>query len=163
MPNFSFVNKESLDTILKTKVFVHSDGQLRAAHLILGYTPISKSFLAPKCVIKAKDPCLHRISVAAPSFLLLGPKPKGVQATTPIFEGIPKVGASSSHPVIKKEKEEKEGEGEKIVEVSHSKDDFDVFNQTLSLEAPIGDHSSPFPVQTDRDREEAAIPIDMGI
>ena len=113
MPNFSFVNKESLDTILKTEVFVHSDGQLRAAHLILGYTPISKSFLAPKCVIKAKDPCLHRISVAAPSFLLLGPKPKAVQATTPIFEGMPKVGASSSHPVIKEEKEEKEGEGEK--------------------------------------------------
>ena len=73
------------------------------------------------------------------------------------------MGASSSRPVIKEEKEEKEGEGEKIVEVSHSKDDFDVFNQPLSLEAPIGDHSSPFPVQTDHDREEAAIPVDMGI
>ena len=47
--------------------------------------------------------------------------------------------------------------------MSDSKDDFYVFNQPLSLEAPIGDLSSPFPVQTDHDREEAAIPVDMGI
>lgn len=73
------------------------------------------------------------------------------------------MGASSSRPVIKEEKEEKEGEGEKIVEVSDSMDNFDVFNQPLSLEAPIGDLSSPFPVQTDHDGEEAAIPVDMGI
>ena len=104
MPNFNLVNKESLDTILKADVFVHSNSQLRAAHLILGYTLISKSFLAPKCVIKAKDPRLQRISVAAPGFLFLGPKPKGVQVKTPIFEGIPKVKVSSSRSIIKEEK-----------------------------------------------------------
>ena len=47
--------------------------------------------------------------------------------------------------------------------MSDSKDNFDVFNQPLSLEALIGDLCSPFPVQTDRDKEEAAIPVDMGI
>ena len=52
VPNFDLINQEFLDKILKAEVFVHSDGQLRAAHLILGYTPISKSFQAPKCVIK---------------------------------------------------------------------------------------------------------------
>ena len=44
VPNFDLINQEFLDKILKAEVFVHSDGQLRAAHLILGDTPISKSF-----------------------------------------------------------------------------------------------------------------------
>ena len=50
------VIQSSLDQILKAEVFVHSDSQLRAAHLILDYDPISKDFQAPKNVIKAKDP-----------------------------------------------------------------------------------------------------------
>ena len=44
VPNFNLVNQSSLVKILKAEVFVHNDGQLKAAHLILGYTPISKSF-----------------------------------------------------------------------------------------------------------------------
>ena len=38
------VNKDSLKRILKVEGFVNLDGQLQAAHLILGYTPISSSF-----------------------------------------------------------------------------------------------------------------------
>ena len=76
IPNFNLVNQPSLDKILKAEVFVHTNGQLRAAHLILDYIPISKSFQAPKCVIKAKDPRLQRINVAAPGFLLSGPIPE---------------------------------------------------------------------------------------
>ena len=49
VPNFNLVNQESLDKILKAKVFLHKDGQLRVAHLILNYTSISSSFQAPKC------------------------------------------------------------------------------------------------------------------
>ena len=74
-PNFNLVNQPSLDKILKAEVFIHSDGQLRVAHLILGYTPLSSNFRAPKCVIKAKDPRLHLINIAMPGFLNLGPKP----------------------------------------------------------------------------------------
>ena len=44
VPNFNLVNQPSLDKILKAKVFVHTDGQLRVAHLIHGYTLISKSY-----------------------------------------------------------------------------------------------------------------------
>ena len=44
IPNFSLVNWQSLDKILKTEVFVHTDDQLRATHLILDYILISKSF-----------------------------------------------------------------------------------------------------------------------
>ena len=35
IPNFNLVNQLSLDKILKAEVFIHTDDQLRAAHLIL--------------------------------------------------------------------------------------------------------------------------------
>ena len=95
------------------------DNQLRAAHLILGYTPISRAFQVPKCVIKAYDPRLHRINVAVEGFLLL----EG--ASVP--EGIPLVGSSSSCPVVKEEEERAERE-EEVVELGSSKDEFEVFN-----------------------------------
>ena len=44
------------------------DHQVRAAHKILGYDPIQKSFVAPKYVIKAKDPRLQKITVAEHGF-----------------------------------------------------------------------------------------------
>ena len=62
------------------------------------------SFQVPKCVIKAKDPQLHQISVAASGFLVIGPIPKGILATTPIPEGIPKV-APPSQCVVEEEEE----------------------------------------------------------
>ena len=74
-PQLNLVNKESLDRILRAKVYVNeADGQLQAAHLILGYTPISLAFQAPKYVIKARDPRLHHISVAYEGFVV----PKGI-------------------------------------------------------------------------------------
>ena len=91
IPNFNLVNQSSLDKILKAKVFVHTNGQLRAAHLILDHIPISKSFQVLKCVIKARDPFLHQISVAASGFLLIDPIPEGTLTIEPIPEGIPKV------------------------------------------------------------------------
>ena len=44
VPNFNLVNQPSLDKILKAEVFVYNDSQLLAAHLILGYNPLSLSF-----------------------------------------------------------------------------------------------------------------------
>ena len=56
-PSLHLVNKASLDRVLQAEIYVNlSGGQLRAAHLILGYNPISRAFQAPSCVIKAKDP-----------------------------------------------------------------------------------------------------------
>ena len=57
--NINLVNQPDLNNVLKAEVFVHSDGPLRAAHLILGYYSISSSFQATKRVIKARDPRLH--------------------------------------------------------------------------------------------------------
>ena len=147
-------------------MFVHSDGQLSAAHLILNYDPIYKSFQAPKCVIKYKDPRLQRISVATLGFLASVPIPYGIHLTTPILEGIPKVGASSSRPVVKEEKEEKEAEeteeGE-VVELFDSEDDFTVFNQPLSPKNTLSDLDHSFPVQSSQQQGTSSIPDDMGI
>ena len=47
----------ALETILKAKVFVNeADNQVRAAHKILGYNLIQKSFPAPKHMIRSNDP-----------------------------------------------------------------------------------------------------------
>ena len=107
------MNQQSLDKILKAEVFVHTDGQLRAAYLILDYIPISKSFQASRCVIKARDPHLHRISAAAPGFFTTAPIPEGTLTTVLIPAGIAKVAlpsqrsaeeeATSSQPSIKGE------------------------------------------------------------
>ena len=86
VPNFNLINQQSLDKILKAEVFIHSDGQLKAAHLILGCTPFSSSFQALKCVIKAKNPRLHLINVAILGFLNLGSGPQGVLKVEPILQ-----------------------------------------------------------------------------
>ena len=112
----------------------------------MGYTPISKTFRAPKCVIQANDLRLQRISVAAPGFLLPGPKPKGVQAATPIFEGIPKVEASSPQQTTEAATSSRliNTEEEEVVEVVDSEDEFEVFNQALSPETSVPNLGPPF-------------------
>ena len=82
------VNKVSLDRILQSKVYVNeSDSQLRAAHLILEYTPISRAFQAPRCMIRVKDPWLRRISVAYEGFVV----PEGIPLPrhTPLTQPLP--------------------------------------------------------------------------
>lgn len=97
------------------------DGQLRAAHLILGYDLISSSFQAPKCMIKAKDRCLHLINVVVSGFLNPGLVLEGVQQVELPFHFTAEEEATPSQLAIKDEEE--------MVEVSDSKDDFEVFNQ----------------------------------
>ena len=118
--NFGFVNVPDLSKILKAEIFVHTDGQLRATHLILGYDPLSSSFQEPKCVIKARDPCLHQINVAVLGFLVPGPVPTGIQQVKLPFQSAAKEEATPSQPTIKGE--------EQVVEFSNSKDEFEVFN-----------------------------------
>ena len=132
MPNFILVNQSSLDKILKAEVFVHSDSQLRVAYIIFSYTPKAKTFQVPKCIIKARDPRLHRISVATLGFLISGPILEGILTTTLIPEEVPKVKASTSHPINKEKEEEKEKEEGEIFEVSDSENKFKVFNRPLS-------------------------------
>ena len=60
-----------LETIFQAEVFVNEgDFQVRAAHKILRYDSIQKSFATPKYVIKAKDPRLQKITVVKHGFFL---------------------------------------------------------------------------------------------
>ena len=103
----------SLDKILKVEVFVHKDAQLRAAHLILDYTPISSSFQALKCQIKAKDPCLHIINVAAPGFLNPGLGPQGVLTVEPILQCKTEHKATPSQLAVERKRKKKKKKKEK--------------------------------------------------
>ncbi|XP_075635439.1 peptide chain release factor PrfB1, chloroplastic-like isoform X2 [Castanea sativa] len=119
--NLNLVNQPNLDKVLKAEVFVHMDGQLRAAHLILGYDLISSSFQAPKCMIKVKDRRLRLINVAVPGFLNPGLVLEGAQQVELPFHFTAEEEATPSQLAIKEEEE--------VVEVSDSEDDFEVFNQ----------------------------------
>ena len=112
-----------------------ADGQLRAEHLILGYTPISHAFQALRCVIRAKDPRLHRISVAYEGFVV----PEGVPlpTSTPFTQPLPvatlSAGVPSPSPILQvREEEEEEQEEEGFVDLTESTDEFEVFNQPSS-------------------------------
>ena len=167
---------------------MHDNGQLRAVHLILGYKPISSDFQAPKCVIKAKDPRLHRISIVVPGFLL--PEgalvPRGTFSTQPvqesdlviqsISEGIPRVvfppqhttGASASSQPTSKEESEGEEEKEKekdIVDVleSDSEDLYKVFNQPPSPMTSTGVLIQSSPPQASRFKVSVLSSDEIGI
>ena len=137
-PSLCLVNKASLDRILQAEVYVNeSDGQLRAAHLILRYTPISRAFQAPRCVIRARDPRLHKINVAYEGFIVSQgiPHPR----YSPLTESLPvttlAARATSSPPpppiLQVEEEEEAEQEEEDFVDLTESTDDYEVFNQPL--------------------------------
>ena len=137
--------------------------------MILDYIPISKSFLALKCVIKARDPRLQWISVATPDFLTTNPIPEGTLATTPIPEGIPRVALpfqraadkpTSSQPTTKEEEEEEDKE---VVEVTDSEDEFAIFNQPLSPKSQVGDPCYLSRVQVDNSSEDISISKEIGI
>ena len=131
-PKLGLVNKASLDKVLKAEIYVNeADGQLRAAHLILSYTPISFAFQAPKCVIRARDPWLQRISVAYKGFVVLEgiPLPKDETCTKPLFVAAVSIGASSSQHALREEEEEEE-----VVQLLDSSEDLGVFDQPIQSE-----------------------------
>ena len=135
-PLLCLVNRVSLDRILQSEVYVNkANGQLRAAHLILGYTPISHTFQAPRCVIRAKDPQLHCIGVAYEGFVV----PEGIPlpTSTPFTQPLPIATLSTEVPspsAILQEGEEKEQEqkDEGFVDLTESADEFKAFNQPSS-------------------------------
>ena len=165
---------------------MHDNGQLRVAHLILRYDPISSGFQAPKCVIRAKDPRLHHISISGPGFLfaegtlvlectlLTQPIPRGDLASQSIPKGIPTVAFPSQHTTDAfassqpSNKEEGEGEEEKekeIVDVSESdsKDLYEVFNRPSSPVTLTGVLGQSSPSQFDGFEGAALLLGEMGI
>ena len=110
-----------LETVLQAAVFVNDeDGQVKAAHKILGYTPLQKSFADPRHVINASHPWFPKITVVESGFLIS----KG----SSVPEGIPLVNLSPSHQAA-------EDEGE----LGQSEEGFGVFDQADPSEDPSGD------------------------
>ena len=69
--HFHLVNRVDLETVLQAAVFVNDeDGQIRAAHKILGYALVQKSFADPRHVISASHPRLPKITVVESGFLI---------------------------------------------------------------------------------------------
>ena len=123
-----------MDRVLQAEIYVNpSDGQLRAAHLILGYNPISRAFQAPSCVIKAKDPRLRRISVAYEGFIVPEgvPLPKYSQPTEALPVAILAEAAPFSPPVFQvDEEEEAEQEEGGLVDLASTTNGYEVFDQS---------------------------------
>ena len=129
MPSLLLVNKASLDRILQAEVYINkSDGQLRAMHLILRYNPISCAFQAPTCVIRARDPRLHRISVAYEGFVVPQgiPLPRYSLLTEPLPVASLAAAATSVFQVEEEEEVKQEEEG--FVDLTLPTDDYEIFN-----------------------------------
>lgn len=75
---------------MRSEIYVNEDGQLRAAHLVLGYQPLSRAFQDVGQAIKAGSPRLARIDVSKPKFLARNDlKPvvlSGIQNPAPIAQ-----------------------------------------------------------------------------
>ena len=82
-------------------------------------------------MIRAKNPQLHRISVAYKGFVV----PEGIPLPrhTPLTQPLPVTtllaGVPSPSPILQVEEEEEEQEEEGFVDLTESTDDFEVFNQ----------------------------------
>ena len=118
------MNREDLNRILQSEIFLHKDGQLHTAHIILGYKPISSSFQSPKHVIKAKDPWLLLIDVAVPGFLT-GPPLKGTQNVELTDHQIAKILQAEEEVILLDEKQEETVREPEVVDLE---EDFSVFD-----------------------------------
>ena len=80
------MNVPTLNYLLRSQIFVNNDRQLRVAHLILDYEPISRTFLDVGNSIRANDYHLACINVSRPGFLAPHDLPP---VDHPIPQGIP--------------------------------------------------------------------------
>ena len=65
----SLVNIPALNYLLRSKIFVSVDRQLRAIHLVLDNKPLSRIFQEACQAIRASDPRLAHIDVSVLGFL----------------------------------------------------------------------------------------------
>jgi len=109
--------------------------------------------------MKAKDLRLHLINVAVPSFLNPSSGLQGVLKVEPLLQYKAEDEATGSQPATKEEEEEKE----EVAEVLDFEDDFEVFNQPQSLEAPASDFGHLPSTQVSQTQGDSSIPEAMGL
>ena len=143
-PRLSFTNIAALNFLLRLKIFVSEDKQLRAVHLILEFEPISKIFQEVEHAIKAGDPRLARIDISKPDFHARDDLPKVVLSiwqNPPLFavplQQVPPQAAvveeeiASSRLSLEEEIDKfcfdkEEGVPERLVQLSDSEIEFDI-------------------------------------
>ena len=85
-PRITLINIPALNYLLRSQIFVNDDGQLRAAHLVLDYEPLSRSFQDVDNAIRANDYRYTHIDVSRPHFLAPHDLPP---VDYPIPQGVP--------------------------------------------------------------------------
>ena len=143
--HFHLVNRADLETVLQAAVFVNErDGQVRAAHKILGYPPVQKSFVDARHVISARRPWLPKIIIVETGFL--------ISQEPAVPENIPQAGPSSSHQIA-----EDEGESDRPEE------GFEVFDLAYQSEDPPGDIGDPALSETELPSIGTSSQAEMGL
>uniref|UniRef100_A0A7N2MF03 Uncharacterized protein n=1 Tax=Quercus lobata TaxID=97700 RepID=A0A7N2MF03_QUELO len=71
-PDINVVRVQELNFVLRSEIFVHYDGQLKAYHLILGYVPSYTSYQDLSSVLTVGNPLLLYLDVRLPGFLPQG-------------------------------------------------------------------------------------------
>ena len=69
LPDLRVVHVRDLNFVLRSKIFVHTDGQLRASHLILGCTPVYKTWQPFSQALSVDSPLLSYVDVQNANFL----------------------------------------------------------------------------------------------
>jgi len=64
------INSTDLNRLLRSPIYPYPDGQLHAAYLILGYSPVYRSFQAARKAITIKHPLLPYIDVCCKGYIL---------------------------------------------------------------------------------------------
>ena len=115
------------------------DGQLRAAHLILDYEPLSRALVDVGQAIRAGSPRLARIDVFKPGFLALKDLPPVQPPTQHVLQevAVPGEGIDSSRSSLEAKIDHfhfnEEGEvSTRPVELSNSSSDLDRFSMAHS-------------------------------
>ena len=136
-PRLSLTNVAALNYLLRSQIFVNDNGQFRAAHLILDYEPLSRTFQEVGNAIKANDYRLARIDVSRPHFLaphdlppVDHPIPQGIPLATqpiqqvPLGQAVAKEGIASSssleEEIDKFQFEEEETQGVEAIVISEA-------------------------------------------
>ena len=64
------INSMDLNRLLRSPIYQHSNGQLRAAYLILNYSPVYRSFQALGKAITTRHPLLPYIDIHCKGYIL---------------------------------------------------------------------------------------------
>ena len=141
------MNVPALNYLLRSEIYATEDGQLRAAHLVLGYQPLSSAFQAIGHAIRAGSPRLARIDVSRNGFLAPHDLPPVVLpgVRTPyLAEQLPPVNEPGAAVLV-----EEEAESSRL-SLEEEIDEF-YFEEEIQ-QNPLGESSNP---EAEQDRHSA--------